>query len=96
MPPTPTVVVIIATSTSTPLATEEITVQVGDPDYLARTQTVQYLLDLNKTLTTTPSALPTSGFADDVGLPGLFMMALLLVGVIFLARRLRSASHTAS
>jgi hypothetical protein len=48
-----------------------------------------------KTATATPSALPTSGFADDVGLPGMFGLALLLVAVIFLARRLRTAANTA-
>ncbi len=36
-------------------------------------------------------ALPKAGFADEVGLPGLLGMAAALVGLIFLARRLRSA-----
>ena len=35
------------------------------------------------------TALPTSGFADEVGLPGLFGLAAVLVIVIVLARRLR-------
>lgn len=39
--------------------------------------------------TNTPGALPTAGFADDVGLPGLFGMALGLVLLIVLVRRLR-------
>jgi hypothetical protein len=39
----------------------------------------------------TTSALPGTGFAEDVGAPGLLAMAVLLVGVIFLARRLRTA-----
>jgi hypothetical protein len=39
----------------------------------------------------TPTAIPTTGFADQVGLPAMLGMALLLVVVIFLARRLRSA-----
>ncbi len=39
--------------------------------------------------TNTPGALPTAGFADEVGLPGLFGMALGLVLLIVLVRRLR-------
>ncbi len=42
---------------------------------------------------TLPSALPDSGFADDVGLPGLFGATALLLVVILLARRLRSAER---
>ena len=38
---------------------------------------------------TTATVLPTSGFADEVGLPGLLILAVGLVVVIFLARRLR-------
>lgn len=38
----------------------------------------------------TSTALPTSGFADEVGLPGMFIAAMALVAVIFLARRLRT------
>jgi len=38
----------------------------------------------------TSTALPTSGFADEVGLPGLVIAAMVLVAVIFLARRLRA------
>lgn len=45
------------------------------------------------TVTVMPSvtALSDTGFADDVGLPGLFVGALVLVAVIFLVRRLREA-----
>ena len=39
----------------------------------------------------TSTALPISGFADEVGLPGLVIAAMVLVAVIFLARRLRAA-----
>jgi len=38
----------------------------------------------------TSTALPNTGFADEVGLPGLFGLALGLILIIFLARRLRS------
>lgn len=39
----------------------------------------------------TATALPAGGFADDVGAPGMLALAVLLVGVIFLARRVRTA-----
>ncbi|HAL15591.1 MAG TPA: hypothetical protein DCP32_02205 [Anaerolineaceae bacterium] len=42
----------------------------------------------------TATALPQTGFADEVGLPGLLGLALSLVIVVFAARRIRlSASH---
>ena len=44
-----------------------------------------------RTVVAPSTALPTSGFADEVGLPGLVIAALALVVVIFLARRLRAA-----
>jgi len=37
----------------------------------------------------TPTGLPKTGFADEVGLPGLFGVAALLVVIIFVARRAR-------
>jgi hypothetical protein len=43
------------------------------------------------TPTATPSALPSSGFADDIGAPGLLAAAAALLAVIFLARRYRNA-----
>lgn len=39
----------------------------------------------------TVTALSDTGFADDVGLPGLFIGALVLIAIIFLVRRLREA-----
>jgi LPXTG-motif cell wall-anchored protein len=38
------------------------------------------------------TTIPKTGFADDVGLPAMLGLAVLLVVVIFLARRLRTAS----
>jgi cytoskeletal protein RodZ len=43
------------------------------------------------TPTATPRALPSSGFADDIGAPGLLAAAAILLAVIFLARRYRNA-----
>jgi len=44
-------------------------------------------------ITGTTTALPQTGFAEDVGLPGLLGAAAILLLVIFLARRLR-LSHS--
>jgi hypothetical protein len=43
------------------------------------------------TIVPTSTALPNTGFVDDVGIPGLIVMALAFVIVILLARRLRGA-----
>ncbi|MBV6397176.1 MAG: hypothetical protein HFACDABA_02781 [Anaerolineales bacterium] len=42
-------------------------------------------------LPTSTAVMPTSGFADEAGLPGLVVMTIALVAVILLARKLRSA-----
>ena len=44
------------------------------------------------TPTATSSALPDSGFADDIGIPGLLAAAAVLLVVMILARRLRNAN----
>ncbi len=80
--PTP----VIAVATDTPTATPDV----------AATGTVAAALtqaaEAIQTNVPTPSALTDTGFADDVGIPGLFAMMLLLLAVIFFARRLRQAS----
>jgi len=67
-----------------------------DPTADQRTATVSALLtaqaEMELTATPVPDALPNSGFADDVGIPGLIALAAGLVIVIFLSRRLRTAS----
>ena len=79
IPPTRTPVLAVATNTPVPSA---------DP----RTATVAALLtQAAASPVVTSTALPTTGFADQVGIPGLLGMAVLLVVVIFLARRLRTA-----
>ncbi|HWQ83486.1 MAG TPA: LPXTG cell wall anchor domain-containing protein [Anaerolineales bacterium] len=78
---TPTSVVVVATSTS------------SGPD--PRTATVAALLTqaavTTQTVVPTATALPNTGFADDVGLPAMLGLAVLLIAVIFIARRLRTA-----
>ena len=84
--PTETPVVAQPTATDTPEATSSpapLTVTVG----AGFTQ----VADSIETVISTSTALPTSGFADEVGLPGLVIGAMVLVAVIFLVRRLRIA-----
>lgn len=59
---------------------------------LAALYTQAYYSALTPTSTlTAPEGLPKGGFADEFGIPGLLIMAAVLVAVIFLARRLRTA-----
>jgi len=90
--PTPTPTSIVLASPTPVLAVPTQTL--SDP-YAAMTATwsalsTQIAQGL-KTPTSTPGGpLPKSGFADDIGLPGLLLMALGLLVVILLARRLRA------
>ncbi|MEN8172422.1 MAG: hypothetical protein ABFS03_06025 [Chloroflexota bacterium] len=83
------------TPSSTPVLVEEATnTPVSDGLDDPRTATVAALFtqQAEALLTTTPgaTALPDTGFADDVGIPGLLTLAGILVLVVFLARRLRT------
>ncbi len=88
--PSATKVVAVATNTTNPLLAGV------DP----RTATVSALLtqaaEAKTTITTTvfPSstALPTTGFIEDAGIPTLLGVAAFLVVVIFLVRRMRASS----
>ncbi len=87
VPATNTPVVVQATSTSTPIIDAVATTQAALYTQVAQAQLTQV---------TPPTYLPTSGFFDDVvtsgGVPGLLALAAVLVVVIFLARRLRTAA----
>lgn len=94
--PTATRVPPTATQTPTPVVAQPTNTQVlaqSDP----RTATVAALLTQAAGIQRTPTvrvsatALPTTGFADEVGVPGMLALATLLIAVIFLARRLRTA-----
>jgi hypothetical protein len=98
--PTNTPVVVFPTATEEPkMAAEQMDAAAGG-DLTYRTQTVAALLTLaagGDVATATPggvtaTALPTAGFADEVGLPTLFGMGVLLIGVVFVVRRLRTAA----
>jgi LPXTG-motif cell wall-anchored protein len=96
--PSSTPVVAIATSTPTVPTATLAAGPASAQDLSARTQTVAALLTQaaggNKTPTKTATALPTTGFADEVGLPALIGLAVLLVVVIFLVRRMRLSSSS--
>jgi hypothetical protein len=99
---------VIILASSTPEADESGGVQnvLAAQDDPGRTQTVAALLteaaggDVLGTGTAAVStavvaatALPTTGFADEIGLPGLLGISALLIGVILLVRRMRAATH---
>jgi cytoskeletal protein RodZ len=95
VPPTPTVthtqVVVLPTDTptETPLATGTST-----PFTNLGTQSAQQTLNAAAQTTPTPTAtaLPTTGFADEIGLQGLLLLGAALVVVVVVARRLRVGS----
>jgi len=102
-PATLTPVIVQPTDTVTPLPT--VTSTAGPAiaqDLIDRTATVSALLTqaaggggvASATPGATPTALPTTGFADEVGLPGLIGLAVVLLAVIFLARRLRMSGNS--
>ncbi len=98
--PTPTVTTtpaaITATSSPTPvLAPTDTPAGAVQATTDPRTATVSALLTQQaggSTATPTATGLPDTGFADDFGIPGMIALAAALVVVIFLARRLRTAS----
>lgn len=89
-----------ATATLTPTPVLAIPTSTSEPTLDPRTATVAALLTqaaggvgdgTAAPPSPTPTALPNTGFADDVGLPAMLGMAAFLVAIIFAARRLRTA-----
>jgi cbb3-type cytochrome oxidase subunit 3 len=95
---TETPVVAVATNTSTQvMTTQEVqtaTVAALKTE-MARVQLTPMSTSMAGTVqaaaTTAATALPQGGFADQIGLPGMIVMAIALVVVILLSRRLRTA-----
>jgi hypothetical protein len=82
VPPTSTPVIAEATATSSPTSNPATaTVAAAFTQIAVSTQTI----------IPTSTALPNTGFVDDFGAPGLMLIAVALVAVIFLVRRLRSS-----
>jgi hypothetical protein len=86
LPPTNTLVVAQPTATNTLQFT-----LTPDPATATVAAALTRVAASTATLVLTSTALPTSGFADEFGLPGLVIAAMVLVAVIFLARRLRTS-----
>jgi len=98
LPPTATPT-MIPSSTSTPVLAPTNTPEPTDentPD--PATETVAALLTQQAagdepTLVPTSTALPDTGFADDFGVPGLLLVAGILMVIIILSRRLRASTN---
>ncbi len=92
---TPTVTPIPPTATSTPTAVIVVPTNTKVPTTDPRTATVSALLTeaarVTQTVVPTSTALPGTGFAEDVGLPAMLGLAALFLVVIFLSRRLRTS-----
>lgn len=90
-PPTATAVVNLPTATATSAANAN-----GAATQVAATSTVAAALTqaaiAQLTIVPTTTALPQTGFVEDVGIPGLTVMALAFIIVILMARRLRFVS----
>jgi hypothetical protein len=84
--PTPVVVFFTATPVTETATPDPVT------ETVAALYTQAALAELTVFPTTTAlGGVPTTGFADEVGLPGLFIIGFVLIVIILLARRLRSA-----
>jgi hypothetical protein len=84
LPPTNTPVFSTATATPT-------SASLSDPATATVAAALTQAAQAQLTVIPTSTALPGTGFADEAGVPGLVIMAVALIVVIFLARRLRTA-----
>jgi cytoskeletal protein RodZ len=93
------VVITVKTSTPIPTATSRLsqaemaTVQALQTQMASGGGAATATSTLRVTPRPTATALPTTGFADDTGLPGLLALAGAMILVIFLARRIRFSEH---
>ncbi|OGO25562.1 MAG: hypothetical protein A2W33_05385 [Chloroflexi bacterium RBG_16_52_11] len=94
--PTRTATAIPPTATRTPTAVIAVPTNTVVVTMDPRTATVAALLtqaaQVSTTVMPTSTALPATGFAEDVGIPGMLGLAVLLIAIFFLARRLRTTS----
>ncbi len=81
---------VIAVATSTAAAGPVVTLT---PSTAQAGQAIQTATPTKQVSTSAPTAtaLPSTGFADEAGIPGLLGLAVLFLAIIFLVRRLRSA-----
>jgi len=90
--PTETLVVVFSSQTPSPAPTTDPATSTVEA--LQTQLAIAQATTDSKTITGTPgtpSKLAKTGFADEVGLPGLFIAALLVIVVIMLSRRLRQS-----
>jgi cytoskeletal protein RodZ len=83
--PPPTQTPVIAQATATTMAVTNT----ADPATATVAAALTLAAQAQLTHVPTSTALPGTGFADQYGAPGLVIMGMALIGVIFLARRLR-------
>jgi LPXTG-motif cell wall-anchored protein len=84
-----------ATSTSTPGTPQAVGTQLSAAE-LATVSALQTQMAAQGgagTPEATSTALPKTGFADEYGIPGLLGLAVILIAVIFLSRKLRTSAH---
>lgn len=88
---TKTPVVVLATSTPQPGAERTLL----SPNELATVHALQTQMAGGGTTYPAPTstALPTTGFADEFGLPGILGLAAVLIAVVFISRKLRTSAH---
>lgn len=84
---TPTQVIVLPTFTPTPFLT--LPTLAPETATAAAQQTLEAIQG-GGGATPTATALPATGFADEVGIPGLMIMGGILLAVIFIARSLRT------
>lgn len=82
-----------ATSTNTPVIVEATPTPSETPNPATATVGAAFtqIAVSTQTIIPTSTALPNTGFADEAGLPAMFVIALALVVVILLVRRMRTA-----
>ena len=86
---TPTQVVVLATPTPTET---QVTTEPGTATAFAATLAALQAGTGTPAGSPTPTALPRTGFADEVGLPGLLFLGGVLIVVVIAARQLRMRS----
>lgn len=99
---TPTATSVVVFATETPLAVDPVTAtfeamqtQVSGNLLTATAQaavtgTTTIAAGVGTRTATSTARIPNTGFADEVGLPGLVIVTIILLAVILLARRLRA------
>jgi ABC-type antimicrobial peptide transport system permease subunit len=93
VPPTPTLspTPVIAVNTATVTETTDPATLNAMQTQLSFQMTSTALLVATSGGSAVTQTMPRTGFFDDIGLPGLIILAIALVAVIFLARRMRKA-----